>query len=82
VPQIMYTTVGGDSLPSVAEACGHPGEWQAILETAPWIAESGDYLAVPPGSQVLLPMDWVPPGYEAPSSASRTTTTTKAATPT
>lgn len=65
--QIVYTTVGGDTLPSVAEACGHSGEWRAILDTATWL-EGLDYMAVPPGSEVLLPPDWVPAGYEAPES--------------
>ena len=65
--QINYTTVGGDTLPSVAEACGHPGEWQAILEVNPWINESSDYMSVPPGSSVLLPGDWIPAGYEPPA---------------
>ena len=62
--QINYTTVGGDTLPSVAEACGHSGEWQAILEVNPWINETSDYMSVPPGSSVLLPPDWTPAGYE------------------
>lgn len=83
MPQINYTTVGGDTLPSVAEACGHSGEWPAILEVNPWITDGSDYLNVPPGSNVLLPQDWTPAGYEAASSSASTrTTTTKATTPT
>lgn len=69
MPQINYTVQGGDTLPSVAEACGHSGEWPAILETNPWINESSDYMSVPPGSSVLLPMDWVPAGWETPAEA-------------
>jgi hypothetical protein len=61
--QINYTTIGGDSLPIVAERCGHAGEWPAILEVNPWL-EGLDYMAVPPGSNVLLPDDWMPRGYE------------------
>jgi hypothetical protein len=61
MPQYNYQTQGSDSLPSVAERCGHSGEWQEIIATNPWL-EGLDYLAVPPGSQVLLPMDWVPSG--------------------
>lgn len=67
--QINYTTVGGDTLPSVAEACGHSGEWRAILDVNPWIAESSDYMSVPPGSSVLLPGDWIPAGWEPPAEA-------------
>jgi hypothetical protein len=64
--QINYLTVGGDTLPSVAESCGHPGEWQEILAVNPWIPENGDYLNVPPGTNVLLPPDWTPAGYDDP----------------
>ena len=66
--RIPYTTVGGDTLPSVAEACGHWGEWQAILESSPFL-EGLDYLQVPPGSELLLPDGWVPAGYDAPAGA-------------
>jgi len=59
MPQVNYTVQGGDTLPSIAEACGHPGEWTAIVETASWL-EGLDYLAVPPGTEILLPMDWAP----------------------
>lgn len=73
MPQINYTTVGGDTLPSVAEACGHSGEWREILAVNPWIEESSDYMSVPPGSNVLLPMDWLPAGWEPPTEAEAAT---------
>jgi hypothetical protein len=64
--QLNYEVQPGDTLPSVAERCGHPGEWQAILESAPFL-EGLDYLAVPAGTMVLLPADWVPAGMEPPA---------------
>jgi hypothetical protein len=66
--QINYEVQPGDTLPSVAERCGHSGEWQAILESAPFL-EGLDYLAVPAGTTVLLPADWVPRGYESDAAA-------------
>jgi hypothetical protein len=60
--QINYTVEGSDTLPSIAEACGHSGEWTSILESAPWL-QGLDYLAVPPGSSVLLPDGWEPRSY-------------------
>jgi hypothetical protein len=58
-----YVTLPGDSLPSIAEACGHPGEWQLIVawnapETIP------DPNNIQPGMTIVLPdlTDWPAPG--------------------
>jgi hypothetical protein len=52
----IYTTLPLDTLPSIAEACGHSGEWAAILyfnETA-----LTDYNNIQPGTEVVLPDGW------------------------
>jgi LysM repeat protein len=58
-----YVTQPGDSLPSIAEACGHPGEWQLIVawnapETIP------DPNNIQPGMTIVLPdlASWPAPG--------------------
>jgi hypothetical protein len=58
-----YVTLPGDSLPSIAEACGHPGEWQLIVawnapETIP------DPNNIQPGMTIVLPdlASWQPSG--------------------
>jgi hypothetical protein len=53
-----YTTVGGDSLPSIAELYGHPGEWLALAEANEghiW----GDFNNLQPGLEITVPADWI-----------------------
>jgi LysM domain len=53
-----YVTVGGDSLPSIAERLGHAGEWQAIAEANTdhiW----ADYNNLQPGLEIELPAEWL-----------------------
>lgn len=53
-----YTTVGGDSLPSIAERCGHPGEWLALAdfnEGHVW----GDWNNLQPGLLLDIPGEWI-----------------------
>jgi hypothetical protein len=50
-----YTTVTGDSLPSIAEDYGHPGEWQLLYEANAWIP---DPHSIYPGMELLLPAGW------------------------
>jgi hypothetical protein len=63
-----YTTVGGDSLPSIAEQFGHAGEWQALAEANAdhiW----GDYNNLQPGLTIAIPPEWAvetEPATEAP----------------
>jgi LysM domain len=67
-----YVTQPGDSLPSIAEACGHPGEWQLIVawnapETIP------DPNNIQPGMTIVLPdlASWTPGDPEATSTSER-----------
>jgi hypothetical protein len=54
----IYVTVGGDSLPSIAERCDHAGEWQALAEAN---AEHiwADYNNLQPGLELVLPAEWL-----------------------
>jgi hypothetical protein len=61
-----YTTVGGDSLPQIAELFGHPGEWQAIVELNADVWS--DYHNVQPGLELTLPADWIHEPEEEPPS--------------
>lgn len=62
-----YVTVGGDSLPSIAEAFGHPGEWSALAafnEGHVW----GDFNNLQPGLTIQIPGEWAhEPEIEPPS---------------
>ena len=61
-----YVTVGGDSLPSLAERAGRPGEWQAIAqanEGHPW----ADYNNLQPGLTLVMPDGWVSGGETQPA---------------
>lgn len=63
VPVDPYVTVGGDSLPSIAELYGHSGEWQALAEANVghiWL----DYNNLQPGLEITVPADWMPPTAE------------------
>jgi hypothetical protein len=55
--QYNYETVPGDSLPLIAELCGHSGEWRDIMDTAPWLWEV-DWNNIQPGMTILLPPGW------------------------
>jgi hypothetical protein len=67
-----YITLGGDSLPSIAEQFGHAGEWQALAEANAdhiW----GDYNNLQPGLTIAIPPEWavetepaMEPAMEAP----------------
>jgi hypothetical protein len=56
-----YVTLPGDSLPSIAEACGHSGEWQLI---AAWNPDLADVNNIQPGMTIILPdlASWPAPG--------------------
>jgi LysM repeat protein len=71
-----YVTQPGDSLPSIAEACGHPGEWQLIVawnapETIP------DPNNIQPGMTIVLPdlASWQPGDPEATSTDEKASST-------
>jgi LysM repeat protein len=71
-----YVTQPGDSLPSIAEACGHPGEWLLI---AAWNPDLADVNNIQPGMTLILPdlTTWPAPGDpEASDSTTRSTTST------
>lgn len=53
-----YVTIGGDSLPSIAERCGHAGEW-AILADANRDHVWGDYNNIQPGLEIVIPPEWL-----------------------
>jgi hypothetical protein len=56
-----YVTQPGDSLPSIAEACGHSGEWALI---AAWNPDLADINNIQPGMSLILPdlASWPAPG--------------------
>jgi LysM repeat protein len=56
-----YVTQPGDSLPSIAEACGHSGEWLLI---AAWNPDLADPHNIQPGMTLILPdlASWPSPG--------------------
>lgn len=68
-----YLTMPGDSLPSIAEACGHSGEWQLILA---WNSDLTDYNNIQPGMTIILPdlASWPAPGDPAAEDSSREVT--------
>lgn len=59
--QYTWTLTHGDTLPHIAEQCGHSGEWSAILESSPFLVGL-DYMAIAPETSILLPDGWLPPG--------------------
>jgi hypothetical protein len=75
-----YVTRPGDSLPSIAEACGHSGEWQLI---AAWNPDLADPNNIQPGMTLILPdlASWPAPGDPEPmptrSSSSSTSSSGK-----
>jgi len=74
---MTYTTQPGDSLPSIAEACGHSGEWQMI---AAWNPDLPDVNNIQPGMELVLPdlTTWPAPGDpEAASSSSSSSSRTR-----
>jgi len=78
VTQYTYETIPGDSLPLIAEMCGHSGEWMAIMESAPYLWDA-DWNNIQPGMNILLPPDWILGGAveEAPPPTKTTTSSTK-----
>jgi hypothetical protein len=69
-----YITLPGDSLPSIAEACGHSGEWQLILA---WNPDLVDWNNIQPGMTIILPdlTSWPAPGDPEATRASETSST-------
>ena len=61
--QFTYETVPGDSLPLIAELCGHSGEWMAIMDSAPFLWNL-DWNNIQPGMNILLPPGWQMGGGE------------------
>lgn len=58
ITESPYITLGGDTLPSIAERCGHPGEWLALAEYNVdhiW----GDYNNLQPGLEIAIPAGWL-----------------------
>jgi hypothetical protein len=53
---MSYTTEPMDSLPSIAEAFGHSGEWQMLLEENP---DLGDWNNIQPGMTLSIPPEWI-----------------------
>jgi len=74
--QYTYETLPGDSLPLIAELCGHSGEWMAIMDSAPYLWDM-DWNNIQPGMNILLPDGWImgeEPIEETPPVASKTAT--------
>jgi LysM repeat protein len=71
---VVHVTVSHDTLPSLAEAYGHPYEWSAIWELNKILLP--DPNMVLPGMEITIPADWVeieePPAPPVTSSARRT----------
>jgi len=55
--QYTYETVHGDSLPLIAELCGHSGEWSAIMDSSPFLWDL-DWNNIQAGMSILLPAGW------------------------
>ena len=69
-----YTTEPMDSLPSIAEAFGHSGEWQTLAEKNPDLADPHN---IQPGMSLLIPDEWVSEmAQESTTSVATTGTTT------
>lgn len=72
-----YVTVSGDSLPSIAEQYGHPGEWLELAQANEghgW----GDFNNLQPGLTLVIPGTWAhDPEIEPPSSTSSTRSSTE-----
>jgi hypothetical protein len=72
-PPSTYTAEPFDSLPSIAEKLGHPGEWQALAaansalvpELDPPLSDEAKAYAIAervrPGAELTLPAEWVGP---------------------
>ena len=56
--QYNYVTIHGDSLPLIAELCGHSGEWMAIMDSAPYLWDL-DWNNIQAGMSILLPDGWM-----------------------
>jgi len=67
-----YTTEPMDSLPSIAEAWGHSGEWQFLWEFNP---DLGDPNNLQPGMSLMIPAEWVTEAPPIPTSEESTSTT-------
>lgn len=74
ITETPYLTVGGDSLPSIAERCGHPGEWLALAELNEGHVWT-DWNNIQPGLLLDIPGMWIyEPEIEPPATTSRTKT--------
>jgi hypothetical protein len=51
-----YITEPMDSLPSIAEAFGHSGEWQMLVEQNPDLSDPHN---IQPGMSLMIPDEWV-----------------------
>ena len=53
----MATTIvhSGESLPSIAESCGHAGEWQTLAALNPQVIDPGEPVE---GTVLTLPPGW------------------------
>jgi hypothetical protein len=67
---VSYTTEPMDSLPSIAEAWGHSGEWQAISEMNPDLPDPHN---IQPGMEILIPVEWLEREEESTSTTSSNT---------
>jgi hypothetical protein len=68
-----YTTEPMDSLPSIAEAFGHSGEWQVLVEENPDLPDPHN---IQPGMSILIPPEWIQEQAPADTTSSTTKTTT------
>jgi len=68
-----YTTEPMDSLPSIAEAFGHSGEWQTLAEKNPDLADPHN---IQPGMSLLIPDEWVSEMAQESTTSVATTGTT------
>lgn len=62
ITETPYLTVGGDSLPSIAERCGHSGEWLALFDANPdneWVQQHWNNIQ--PGLLIDIPPEWLGP---------------------
>jgi hypothetical protein len=68
-----YITEPMDSLPSIAEAFGHSGEWLELAQENP---DLPDFHNIQPGMSILIPPEWIQEQAPADTTSSTTKTTT------